>query len=67
MWCWMLEINSELVLDQRGGLDHEIRDELCKHILAVGVLRAKRRGAPARRLAAFEDRIRHELLDDEER
>ncbi len=39
----------------------------CKHVLAVAVKRAKRRGASARRLAALEDRYDHELLDDEER
>ncbi len=39
----------------------------CKHLLAVAVKRAKRRGATARRLAALEDRYEHELLDDEAR
>jgi hypothetical protein len=47
--------------------DYEIRGEVCKHILAVGVLRAKRRGATARSLADLEERYRHELMDDEER
>jgi hypothetical protein len=37
---------------------------VCKHILAVGILNAKRRGATARRL---DERYRHELMDDEER
>jgi predicted nucleic acid-binding Zn finger protein len=40
--------------------DHEIRGEVCKHILAVGILRAKRRGA-------LEDQLAHELMEDEER
>ncbi len=39
----------------------------CKHLLAVAVKRAKRRGATARRLAALEDRYEHEVLDDEAR
>jgi SWIM zinc finger len=47
--------------------DHEIRGEVCKHILAVGILRAKRRGATLRSLAALEDQLAHELMDDEER
>ena len=38
-----------------------------KHILAVGILNAKRRGATALRLAALEERYRYELLADEER
>jgi hypothetical protein len=48
-------------------LDHEIRGEVCKHILAVGILRAKRRGATLRSLTALEDQLAHELMDDEER
>lgn len=47
--------------------DHEIRGEVCKHILAVGILRAKRRGATLRSLQALEDQLVHELMDDEER
>jgi hypothetical protein len=47
--------------------DHEIRGEVCKHILAVGILRAKRRGATLRSLAALEDQLAHEFVDDEER
>ena len=39
----------------------------CKHLLAVAVKRAKRRGATARRLAALEDRLRHEDLHADER
>jgi predicted nucleic acid-binding Zn finger protein len=39
----------------------------CKHILAVGILNAKRRGASVRALAALEEDLAHELLDDEER
>jgi hypothetical protein len=39
----------------------------CKHILAVGILNAKRRGATVRALAALEESYRHELMDDEER
>ena len=47
--------------------DHEIRGEVCKHVLAVGILRAKRRGATLRSLAALEEQLAHELMDDEER
>jgi hypothetical protein len=47
--------------------DHEIRGEVCKHILCIGVLRAKRRGATVRALAALEESYRHELMDEEER
>ena len=39
----------------------------CKHLLAVAVKRAKRRGASARRLAALSERHDHELLDEAER
>jgi hypothetical protein len=39
----------------------------CKHVLAVAVKRAKRRGAAARRLAALSERHDHELLDEAER
>ena len=39
----------------------------CKHLLAVAVKRAKRRGATARRLAALEERSRSENLDVDER
>jgi hypothetical protein len=41
--------------------------EPCKHLYAVGIHRAKRRGASARKLAALEDRYEHELLDEDER
>jgi hypothetical protein len=47
--------------------DHEIRGEVCKHVLAVGILRAKRRAATLRSLTALEDQLAHELMDDEER
>jgi hypothetical protein len=47
--------------------DHEIRGEVCKHVLAVGILRAKRRGATLRSLAALEEQLAHELMDDVER
>jgi hypothetical protein len=47
--------------------DHEIRGEVCKHILCIGVLRAKRRGATVRALAALEESYRHELMDEEQR
>ncbi len=39
----------------------------CKHLLAVAVKRAKRRGATARRLAALEERYDHHDLDPDER
>lgn len=39
----------------------------CKHVLAVAVKRAKRRGTTARRLAVLEERYDHELMDDDER
>ncbi len=39
----------------------------CKHVLAVAVKRAKRRGASARRLAALSERHDHELMDEAER
>ena len=41
--------------------------EPCKHVYAVGIRRAKRRGTTARRLAALEELYRHEILSDEER
>jgi hypothetical protein len=44
-----------------------VLDEPCKHIYAVGIHRAKRRGTTARRLAALEEMYRHELLDEDER
>jgi hypothetical protein len=47
--------------------DHEIRGVVCKHVLAVGILRAKRRGATLRSLTALEEQLSHELMDDEER
>jgi hypothetical protein len=39
----------------------------CKHLLAVAVQKAKRRGASARLLAKLEDRHRHGLMDPDER
>ncbi len=39
----------------------------CKHLLAVCVKRAKRRGAAARRLAALEDRYERQDLDADQR
>ena len=39
----------------------------CKHLLAVAVKRAKKRGATARRLAFLVERARHEDLPAEER
>jgi hypothetical protein len=39
----------------------------CKHLLAVAVKMAKRRGASARRLAALSERHDHELMDEAER
>jgi hypothetical protein len=47
--------------------DFEIRGEVCKHVLCVGVLRARRRGDTARRLAEIEERLAHELMGDDER
>ncbi len=47
--------------------DHTYRSVACVHLLAVAVCRAKRRGASARRLAALEDRARHEDLASDER
>lgn len=41
--------------------------EPCKHVYAVGIHRAKRRGTTARRLASLEEMYRHEILSDEER
>src|SRR5215207_6636822 len=39
----------------------------CKHILAVGLFVARRRGETARRLAELEETLRHELMPDEDR
>jgi hypothetical protein len=39
----------------------------CKHIIAVGISVARRRGATARHLDDLEDQLRHELMDEEER
>jgi hypothetical protein len=47
--------------------DHEIRGKVCKHILVVGFLRAKHRGTTLRSLEALRERLRQELMDDEER
>ena len=48
--------------------DHAHHPErACKHILAVGVHRAKRRGTTLRNLTALEESYRHELMDEDER
>jgi hypothetical protein len=47
--------------------DHQYRGVACVHLLMVGISVAKRRGATLRCLDALEERLRHELLDDEER
>ncbi len=47
--------------------DASYRNVACVHLYALGIHRAKRRGATARRLAALEERYDHELLDDETR
>lgn len=47
--------------------DFEFHGGPCKHVLAVGISVARRRGATVRALAALEERLRHELLDDEDR
>jgi hypothetical protein len=47
--------------------DFEFHGGPCKHLMAVGVLRAKRRGATLRSLTALEDQLAHELMDDDER
>jgi hypothetical protein len=47
--------------------DFEFHGGPCKHILAVGISVAKRRGATLRSLQALEETLAHELLDDEER
>ncbi len=39
----------------------------CKHLFAVGALRASRRSSTADSLAALEDAYRHEIADDDER
>ncbi len=41
--------------------------EPCKHVYAVGIHRAKRRGATARNLAVAVERYNHELMDAEMR
>jgi len=41
--------------------------EPCKHVYAVGIHRAKRRGTTVRKLAALEETYRHELRDAEDR
>jgi hypothetical protein len=48
-------------------LDHQYRGVACVHLLAVGILRAKRRGATLRSLAALEDDLRHADLGIEAR
>jgi hypothetical protein len=48
--------------------DHNFHPEMaCKHIICVGIYRAKRRGTTLRSLEALEDQLQHELMDDEER
>ena len=47
--------------------DNTYRGAACVHLLAVAVKRAKRRGATARRLAALDERARHDDLPAEER
>lgn len=47
--------------------DFEFHGGPCKHLMAVGILNAKRRGATLRSLDALEDRLRHGLMPDEER
>ncbi len=47
--------------------DNTYRSAAYVHLMAAAVRRAKRRGATVRRLAALEDRARHELLEDEVR
>jgi predicted nucleic acid-binding Zn finger protein len=47
--------------------DFEFHGGPCKHILAVGISVAKRRGATLRSLDALEESYRHELMDEEER
>jgi hypothetical protein len=43
------------------------RGRVCKHILAVGISVAKRRGATLRSLAALEGQLAHEIMDHDER
>ncbi len=42
--------------------DNTYRSVACVHLYAVGIHRAKRRGASARRLRALEERLAHEDL-----
>jgi hypothetical protein len=47
--------------------DFEFHGEACKHLMAVGILRASWRGATLRNLAALEEDLAHEILEDTER
>jgi hypothetical protein len=47
--------------------DHQYRGVACVHLLAIGIHKAKSRGATVRALAALEEELAHELLSDEER
>ncbi len=47
--------------------DSAYRGVACVHLYAVGIHRAKKRGATARRLAALEERARHEGLRPDDR
>jgi hypothetical protein len=47
--------------------DFEFHGGPCKHLMAVGLSVARRRGQTARRLDALEERLAHELMDDDER
>jgi hypothetical protein len=47
--------------------DHQYRGVACVHLMAVGVSRAKRRGATLRSLSALEDQLSHELMPEAER
>jgi hypothetical protein len=47
--------------------DFEFHGGPCKHVYAIGVSRAKRRGATLRSLQALEEQLADELMDDEER
>jgi hypothetical protein len=40
---------------------------VCKHLFAVGIMHAKRRGAAVHARDALGDQLQHELMDDEER
>jgi hypothetical protein len=46
--------------------DHQYRGVACVHIIAVGIHKAKSRGATVRALARLEESYHHELMDDDE-